>query len=294
MQREETLCVSVGCDFVYESEYPTPMMMIVRPQVSPALRLLEESRLIEPQVPIDEYIDGFGNCVWRLVAPAGTLHVRYDAIAEVMAAPDPLLPDLPRTPVERLPGEVLVYTLPSRHCQSDLFIGDAWRMFGDVAGGWEQVQAVCDWIHTNIAYGKGSTSDTSSDEVYRQRRGVCRDFAHLAVTFCRALNIPARYVCGYLPDIGVEPDPTPMDFHAWFEVYLDGAWHTFDARHNRRRIGRALIARGRDAVDVAFATIYGASRLTSMQVWADEATASSRQESGVRSQESGVRTPMAS
>ena len=146
-------------------------------------------------------------------------------------------------------------------------------MFGDIQSGWEQVQAVCDWIHTNITYGKGSTSNTSSYEVYQASRGVCRDFAHLAVTFCRALNIPARYVCGYLPDIGVEPDPAPMDFHAWFEVYMDGAWRTFDARHNRPRIGRTLIATGRDAVDVAFATIYGGTQLTHMQIWADHVDA---------------------
>jgi transglutaminase-like putative cysteine protease len=269
-QAAQALHVNVGCDFVYESDYPAPMLLIVRPQDWPAQRLLSERRLVEPDVPIDEYIDGFGNRVWRLVAPAGTFHLHYDALVEVPAAPDPLLPSLPKTPIEQLPAEVLAFTLPSRHCQSDLFIDDAWRMFGDVPGGWAQVQAVCDWIHANIAYAKGSTSNTSSDEVYRQRRGVCRDFAHLAVTFCRALNIPARYVCGYLPDIGVEPDPTPMDFHAWFEVFLDGAWRTFDARHNRRRIGRVLIASGRDAVDVAFATIYGGSRLAQMRVWAEQ------------------------
>ncbi len=269
-QATQALYVNVGCDFVYESDYPAPMLLIVRPQDWPAQRLLSERRLVEPDVPIDEYVDGFGNRVWRLVAPAGRLRLHYDAFIEVPAAPDPLLPGLPKTPVEQLPAEVLAYTLPSRHCQSDLFIDDAWRMFGDMPGGWAQVQAVCDWIHGNIAYGKGSTSNTSSDEVYRQRRGVCRDFAHLAVTFCRALNIPARYVCGYLPDIGVEPDPTPMDFHAWFEVFLDGAWRTFDARHNRRRIGRVLIASGRDAVDVAFATIYGGSRLAQMRVWAEQ------------------------
>lgn len=269
-QATQALYVNVGCDFVYELDYPAPMLLIVRPQDWPAQRLLSERRLVEPDVPIDEYVDGFGNRVWRLVAPAGRLRLHYDAFIEVPAAPDPLLPGLPKTPVEQLPAEVLAYTLPSRHCQSDLFIDDAWRMFGDMPGGWAQVQAVCDWIHGNIAYGKGSTSNTSSDEVYRQRRGVCRDFAHLAVTFCRALNIPARYVCGYLPDIGVEPDPTPMDFHAWFEVFLDGAWRTFDARHNRRRIGRVLIASGRDAVDVAFATIYGGSRLAQMRVWAEQ------------------------
>jgi transglutaminase-like putative cysteine protease len=134
------------------------------------------------------------------------------------------------------------------------------------------VQAVCDWIHGNVEYGSGSTSATDSLEVYEARRGVCRDFAHLGVTFCRALNIPARYVCGYLPDIGVEPPPTPMDFHAWFEAYLDGAWRTFDARHNMPRIGRILIARGRDAADGAWATAFGSARLARLDVWADEAT----------------------
>ena len=264
------LRVRVGCDFLYESAYPTPMMLIVRPKDWHRHRLLDEVREVEPDIPIEEYIDSFGNHVWRLVAPPGTLHLRYDARVEVPSTPDPVLPGLPKTAIEELPGEVLVYTLPSRHCQSDLFITEAWNMFGHIPGGWEQVQAVCDWIHTNIAYAKGSTSNTSSYEVYQARRGVCRDFAHLGVTFCRALNFPARYVCGYLPEINVTPHPTPMDFHAWFEVFMDGAWHTFDARHNRQRIGRTLIASGRDAVDVAFATIYGGTKLANMMVWADQ------------------------
>ena len=264
------LRVRVGCDFLYESAFPTPMMLIVRPREADGHRLLDELRVLEPRIPLQEYVDSFGNHVWRLVAPEGRLHVRYDALVEVPAAPDPVLPGLPKTAIEDLPGDVLVYTLPSRYCQSDLLIQDAWNMFGHISSGWEQVQAVCDWIHANIAYAKGSTSTTSSYDVYRERRGVCRDFAHLGVTLCRALNFPARYVCGYLPDIGVTPDPTPMDFHAWFEVFVDGAWRTFDARHNRQRIGRTLIGRGRDAVDVAFATIFGGTKLASMQVWADE------------------------
>lgn len=269
-ESSEMLRVRVGCDFVYESAYPAPLLTIVRPKELYNHRLLDEHRSVTAGVAIDEYVDGFGNVVWRMVAPVGTLHLRYDALVEVPALPDPVVPGLPKTPIEQLPPDVIVYTLPSRHCQSDLFIDDAWRMFGAVEGGWKQVQAVCDWIHANIEYAKGSTSNTSSTHVYEERRGVCRDFAHIAVTFCRALNFPARYVCGYLPEIAVEPDPTPMDFHAWFEVWLDGAWRTFDARHNRRRIGRTLIATGRDAVDVALATIYGSAQLKQMQVWSDQ------------------------
>jgi transglutaminase-like putative cysteine protease len=266
----DDLRVRVGCEFLYESTFPTPMMVIVRSKEWHGQRVLDEVRAVEPTIPVHEYTDSFGNLVWRLVAPVGTLHLRYDALVAVPARPDPVMPGLAQTAIEELPGDVLVYTLPSRYCQSDLFIDDAWRLFGDRSGGWEQVQAVCDWIHANIMYAKGTTSHTSSYEVFQQRHGVCRDFAHLGVTLCRALNYPARYVCGYLPEIDVPPDPTPMDFHAWFEVYMGGAWHTFDARHNRQRTGRVLIASGRDAVDVAFATIYGGSQLVSIQVWADQ------------------------
>jgi transglutaminase-like putative cysteine protease len=198
------------------------------------------------------------------------LHVRYDAVVEVPAPPDPTLPHLDITPVDELPGEIISYLWPTRYCPSDLMIVDSWNLFGHTAPGWERVQAVCDWMHQNIQYGTGSTSATDALEVYQQRRGVCRDFAHLAVTFCRALNIPARYVCGYLPDIGIAPDPTPMDFHAWFEVWLDGAWRTFDARHNKPRMGRSIIAAGRDAVDGAWATVFGSARLEQLLVWADE------------------------
>ncbi|GAC1354647.1 MAG: transglutaminase family protein [Herpetosiphon sp.] len=264
------LRVRVGCEFLYESAYPTPMVVLVRPRQWRDHRMLREYRTIDPEIPIDESEDSFGNHLWRIVAPVGLLHLRYDALVEVPSTPDRYLPGLRKTPIEELPSDVLVYTLPSRHCQSDLFIADAWNMFGHINTGWEQVQAVCDWIHTNIKYEKGSTATTSSYDVFHQRRGVCRDFAHLGVTLCRALNFPARYVCGYLPDINVEPDPTPMDFHAWFQVYMQGEWHTFDARHNRQRTGRTLIAAGRDAVDTALATIYGGTELAKMTVWADE------------------------
>ena len=226
--------------------------------------------MIEPAVHLDEYIDSFGNHVWRLVTPPGALRIMHDVLADTPAAADPAFPGMTRTPVDQLPDTAIMYTLPSRYCESDKLISDVWRMFGHIETGWEQVQAVCDWLHANITYAKGSNSQTSAYDVYKEGRGVCRDFAHLAVTFCRALNIPARYVCGYLPEIGVEPDPTPMDFHAWFEAFLDGEWRVFDARHNRPRIGRVLIATGRDAVDVAWATAFGGAQLTRMRVWADQ------------------------
>jgi transglutaminase-like putative cysteine protease len=262
--------VRVGCDFIYESAFETPMMLIVRPRDSYWHTLVDEHRILEPNIPVQEYIDGFGNHVWRLIAPQGQLRIRYDALAHVPSDLDPYLPDLPRTPIEETPDDALVYILPSRYGQSDLLVGDAWSLFGNYTPGWEQVQAVCDWIHSNITYAKGSDSTTTAHDVYQVRQGVCRDFAHIGVTLCRALNYPARYVCGYLPEIDVVPDPTPMDFHAWFEVFIDGAWRTFDARHNQRRIGRVLIGMGRDAVDVAFATMFGNTRLTRMVVWADE------------------------
>jgi transglutaminase-like putative cysteine protease len=247
------------------------MTVLVRPRdESRYHRLVDERRVVEPQVPVHDFSDGFGNQVWRLVAPAGRLRLVCDALAEVPPTPDPVLPGLPKTPVADLPDDTLVYTLASRYCQIDLFIGDAWKMFGSITSGWEQVQAICDWLKGNVVYGAGSTASTSSFEAYQARCGVCRDFAHLGVAFCRALNIPARYVSGYLPDIGVPPDPVPMDFHAWFEAYLDGDWRTFDARHNVPRTGRVLIAYGRDAVDAAFTTSYGGARLGNMKVWADE------------------------
>jgi transglutaminase-like putative cysteine protease len=261
--------VRVGCRFLYDAPRPVPLLMAIQPPPHAGHRLVQQSHTLCPQVPLHTYGDSFGNTIWRLVIPVGALRIVYEAIADVPSTPDPVLLDLPRTPIEQLPDAVVVYTLPSRYCPSDLFINDAWALFGERPDGWPQVQAVCDWLHAHIIYGAGSLSSTSAWDSYQQRRGVCRDFAHLGVAFCRALNYPARYVCGYLPDIGVPVEPTPMDFHAWFEVYLAGAWRTFDARHNRPRTGRVRIATGRDAVDVAFATLYGPAHLRTLQVWAD-------------------------
>ena len=263
--------VRVGFEFVFESPLPTPTAAIVRPREVDIHRLLDERREVTPDIPIHEYIDSYGNFVWRWTAPQGTMRLRYDALAEVSPDPDPVFPDLPGTWVSDLPDDVLMYTLPSRFCPSDLVIGDAWELFGNVPDGWARVQAICDWTHANIEYGYGnSVATTSGYDAYKNRKGVCRDFAHIAVMFCRAMNIPARYVYGYLPDIGVPFNPIPMDFHAWFEAYVGGAWRTFDARHNMPRIGRVMIARGRDAVDTAMVTSYGNSQLTGFTVWADE------------------------
>lgn len=265
------MLVQIGFECVLDSGTPTPTAAIVQASTQEGQRIHRPHIVLTPDVPLHTYRDGFGNIVWRWTAPAGTQTLHYNAIAEVSPLPDPVLPDLPGTPVDQLPDEVLIYTLPSRYCPSDLALDDAWRHFGAVPDGWARVQAICDWAHRNIAYVPGSSTGTTSGyDVYQTRKGVCRDFAHIAVMFCRALNIPARYVCGYLPDIDVPVNPDPMDFHAWFEAYLDGAWRTFDARHNQPRSGRVVIAHGRDAVDTAILTSYGDSRLTRLTVWADE------------------------
>ncbi len=262
--------IHVGCKIKYVCEQATPMLFILRPSDFGNHYLIEEQQTITPVLPISDYIDSYGNQVWRLTAPDGEIQVEYNALVAVPSTSDLIFPNLPKTPIEDLPSDVIIYTLPSRLCPSDLLINDAWQLFGHIEGGWAQVQAVCDWLHHNIEYGSDSTSSSTALDTYQQRQGVCRDFAHLAVSFCRALNFPARYVCGYLPDIDVPFDPRPMDFHAWFEVYINGIWCTFDARHNTPRIGRVLIARGRDAVDTAFSTIYGNIELLSFNVWADQ------------------------
>lgn len=259
--------VRVGCTLSYELPEPTPALFCVAARERD--RLLCEDWELEPEMA-REVRDAYGNRIWRVLAPAGVLRLRYDARVEVDSAPDPSLPDLPAVPIDALPVGVLPFLLPSRHCPSDQVIEEAWERFGGAPEGWPRVQAICDWIHGHVAYEGGSTSGTTGLDAYREGRGVCRDFAHVAVMLCRAVNIPARYVCGYLPDIGVPPDPRPMDFHAWFEAYLGGDWRTFDARHNIPRIGRVVIARGRDAVDTAFATLFGAGALTEMTVWAEE------------------------
>ncbi len=269
----DTIRVRAGFELHFDLPYPTPMLFVVEPTERPGQRILASRKRVVPDLPLSHsssYVDMHGNTVWRILAPAGRLEVAHDLLMEVAAFKDPVLSDLSKTPVEALPSEVLHYLLPSRYVDSDLLGSEAWKLFGHIYGGWAQAQAVCDHLQTTLQYGAGSTSATSAREAYQSGYAVCRDFAHAGVAFCRALNLPARYVCGYLPDIAVPPDYRPMDFHAWFEVWLDGAWRTFDARHNFPRVGRILIATGRDASDVAFNTAFGSSVLAHMKVWADE------------------------
>jgi transglutaminase-like putative cysteine protease len=263
--------VRVGCEFRYQTQAPVPMLMLVRARPDAEHETLYESQWTEPSVPVREYRDSFGNLCWRMVLPTGETLLRYDAVVEVSPEPDLVVPDAPLTPVEDLPDDALVFTLPSRYIESDLLLDDAWQLFGNTPPTWARVQAVCDWVHANVEYGYGlSGPSTTALDVFKNRQGVCRDFAQVSVALCRALNIPARYTFGYFPDIAVEPPDVAMDFHAWFEAYLGGRWYTFDARHNVPRIGRVKIAHGRDAVDVALSTAYGAATLTSMVVWSDE------------------------
>src|ERR1700694_645077 len=263
----------VGCEFDYQSASPVPMLTLVRAQPDGEHQTLYERRWTEPEIPVREYVDVFGNYCWRFVAPPGRFRIRYDALVAISREPDMVVPDAPLVPVDELPDSTLVYTLASRYIQSDLLVGQAWELFGWTPPTWARVQAVCDWIHANITYETGNTAPTiTAVDVLERRVGVCRDFALLATGFCRALNIPARYTFGYFPDIAVEPPDVPMDFHAWFEAYVGDRWYSFDARHNVPRIGRVGIGRGRDAIDVALPTQYGNSRRNSMVVCSDEVT----------------------
>lgn len=266
--------IRVGCEFVWETTAPVPMLMLVKPRADADHLAVYESTWSDPQLSIHEYKDLFGNNCWRFVAPEGTSAVRYDAVVEIPETPDPVVPHAALHAVEDLPDDAIVFTLPSRYVESDKLLDVAWELFGNTAPTWERIQAVCDWVHHNIQFVNGSsTPATTAFDVYQQRMGVCRDFALLSVALCRALNIPARYTFGYLPDIAIEPPDVPMDFHTWFEAYVGGRWYTFDARHNTPRVGRVVIGRGRDAVDCALSTAYGNARLAKFTVWSDEITA---------------------
>jgi len=276
----KTLNLRVGCEFKYNVSAPTVATVQVRPRSDARHQLVTETWTTQPPTPVDEYADLYGNPVKRFVMPVGELALTYDAIVNV---PDEQEPDgtaAQQLPVDEVPGEILHFTLPSRYCLSDQLMGMAWELFGQSEPSGARVQAVCDWVHDNIEFQYGASNPlTTAVDVLEQRKGVCRDLAHLAITFCRALNIPARYVFGYLPDIYVEPPDSPMDFAAWMEVYLGDRWWTFDPRNNERRVGRVLIGRGRDALDVAMLTTFGPAAFRSMTVWADVAPDASRAQS---------------
>lgn len=261
----------MGCEFKYDVSAPTVATVQVRPRSDASHQLVTESWSTQPSVPIDEYSDFYGNPVKRLVMPAGQLILRYDAVVAVPDEPDPDASAVPQAPVDQVPGDLLHFTLPSRYCLSDQLMGMAWELFGQTEPGGPRVQAVCDWVQGNIQFQYGSSNPlTTAVDVLEQRKGVCRDLTHLAISFCRALNIPTRYVFGYLPDLYVPLTTDRMDFAAWMEVWLGDRWWTFDPRNNTRRVGRVLIGRGRDALDVAMLTTFGPATFRSMTVWADK------------------------
>jgi len=263
--------IRVGCEFLFDAALPVPAVVLLRARSDGGVTVERETWDVQPSASFSDLVDLYGNQARRVVIGAGKASLRYDAVLTTSAAPDEVSAVAVQHRVEDLPGEILIYMLASRYCLSDLLSDAALGLFGTTPLGWERVQAVCDWVHNNVRfdYAAGNPDATSVD-VYEARVGVCRDFAHLAISFCRALNIPARYVFGYLPDIGVNPPAEAMDFCAWMEVYLGGRWWTFDPRNNARRIGRVVIARGRDAMDVAMVTSYGKLLLEQMTVWADE------------------------
>ncbi len=263
--------VHVGCEFTQWAFADVHALVQVEPRPDADVHTLSESWDDQTVALSSTYRDQFGNTVRRLTFPPGRSIMRYDAMIEVERTPDPAAFDAAEVRPADLPPETLVFSLPSRFCPSDELANVAGNMFGALPPGWSRVQAICDWVHDNIQFGYSMTHSTkTAADVFQSRQGVCRDFAHLAVTFCRALNIPARYVFGYLPDIDILPTDAVMDFCAWIEVYLGGQWWTFDPRNNTPRVGRVLIGRGRDALDVAMVTSFGALQLESMVVWADE------------------------
>src|ERR1700743_1616268 len=226
-----------------------------------------ESVIAEPNTPVSFYGDSCGNVCGRLMAPAGGVTFRGHALVHDSGLPDAVMPTAQQLPIEQLPDELLLYLMPSRYCETDKLTDIAWSLFGNVEPGWTRAQAIVDFVHHHIAFGYQHAHHwKSAHDVYQERAGVCRDFAHLAVTFCRCMGIPARYCTGYLGDIGVPSDPAPMAFSAWFEVYMGGRWWTLDARHNQPRIGRILVARGRDAADVAISTAFGNAKLSEFKV----------------------------
>jgi transglutaminase-like putative cysteine protease len=268
----EKVKIEAGYDITFNcaQEVPIVLMLSVHPSRQPDL--LTEHRLeLSPLVKSRDYLDVFGNICTRLVAPSGLLGIRSRFIIADSGMPDEVAPEAAQWKIDRLPDEALVYLLGSRYCDTQKLSDLAWSRFSRIEGGWQRVQAICDYVHDRLEFGyHHARCDRTASEGHEERIGVCRDFAHLAIALCRCMNIPARYCTGYLGDIGVPRDPAPMDFSAWFETFIGGRWHTFDARHNRPRIGRILIARGRDAADVAISTTFGPAQLTEFSVVTDD------------------------
>jgi transglutaminase-like putative cysteine protease len=266
------MLLRLGYDMEFEMPEPATCVAQLRVHPSRAADLrTPDAVVLEPNLDAESYTDSFGNLCARFVAPAGLLRLSNEILLEDPGEPDAVAPNAVGRPVAELPPETLRFLLPSRYCEVDSMAAAALDLFGDTASGWERVQAICDWVQQKVTFGYGFARPTKTAlEVFTERQGVCRDFQHLAITFCRAMGIPARYAAGYLGDIRIPPAPYPMDFSAWFEAYLDDRWWTFDARHNTPRIGRVLMSTGRDAADVAFFTSFGRADLKRFVVVSEE------------------------
>jgi transglutaminase-like putative cysteine protease len=265
------MLIRAGYEIRYEAEVQTPMMAMLTLHPSRNKDLVTPHRIVaSSEVPMYDYVDAFGNVCTRLTVPVGGLTLSCDFTLRDSGEPDRLVSDATQHPVEELPDDILVFLLGSRYCETDRLSDTAWSLFGHIPAGWERVQAIVAFTHAHVEFGYHHARSTKTAwDAHQEQQGVCRDFAHLAITLCRCMNIPARYCTGYLGDIGIPPVDAPMDFSAWFDVYLGGAWHTFDARHNRPRIGRILMARGRDATDTALTTTFGPARLAGFTVHTD-------------------------
>jgi transglutaminase-like putative cysteine protease len=264
--------IHTGFEIVYDCPAPVPMLLTL--SVHPSRRgdlETPDGLRTDPPLDVHQYIDGFGNICSRVLAPAGRLTLSADFIIRDSGLIDEYAPLAQQHPVEDLPDEAVIYLLGSRYCETDRLSQAAWSLFENTPPGWARVQAICDYVHNHIVFNYANARpDKTAYDAWIEATGVCRDYAHLAVTFCRCMNIPARYCTGYMGDIGV-PVLDPMDFSAWFEVYLGGRWYTFDARNNMPRMARVLMARGRDAVDVALANTFGAAYLVKFEVVSEEA-----------------------
>lgn len=269
------MLIRAGYNIRLESDVATPMLAALSIHPSRNKDLRTPHRIVTtPEVPIYDYIDQFGNICSRVTIPSGGLTLACDFTIEDDGQPDPAAPDAIQHAIEDLPDDILVYLLASRYCETDRLAETAWSLFGATQPGWVRVQAIVAFVHDHIEFGyHHARSSRTAWEGYQEQLGVCRDFAHLAITLCRCMNIPARYCTGYLGDIGVPPVDAPMDFSAWFDVYLGGVWRTFDARHNAPRIGRILMARGRDATDAALTTTFGPTVLANFEVHTNEVAA---------------------
>lgn len=271
---EKRVLIRLGYELLYRCNVDVPMMLMVNVHPTRSADLLKPDTMVTfPALPQHTYIDSFGNTCVRIVAPAGVTKLTADALIRDLGYPDLVMPNARQIPVEQLPDEALVYLLASRYCETDIMLQTAWQLFGNAPSGWGRVQAICNFVNAHIAFNYAHADATrTASRGYAEKRGVCRDFAHLAVTFCRCMNIPARYCTGYIGDIGVPAVDAPMDFAAWFEAYLEGGWYTFDPRNNASmpRLGRVLMGRGRDAADVAIATTFGFAYLEGFKVWTEQ------------------------